>query len=109
MLSCETATDVYEEAKSEYNAHLKDLSEASQPRKWPTLKTSLFGVEVPIPPLMKPDSSITNSPIEKATLLADYFNSKQSLEDIELPFVTHHHVLIHFLSGPLKSRIRIRY
>jgi len=82
-----TATNVYKEAKSEYNAHLKEvLSQASQPHKWwSTLKTSLFGLESSIPPLMKPDGSVTYSPFEKATLLADCFISKQSLEDIELP------------------------
>lgn len=73
------ATNVYQEAKSEYNAHLRDLSEASHPHKWrSTLKASPFGVKSFIPCSMKPDGNVTCSPTEKAE-----FYLKQNLEDTE--------------------------
>ena len=38
-----------------------------------------------MPPLLKPDGSITHSPEAKATLLADVFDGKQSNENLTLP------------------------
>ena len=85
------ANAVYAEAESDYNAHMREvLSGASQPHKWwSTLKASLFGVESSIPPLLKSDGSVIYSPVEKANLLADSFNSKQNRDDIELPLTCH--------------------
>ena len=56
---------------------------------WAALKVSLFGIETSIPPLIKPDGSITYKPLDKACLLADSFHSKQSREAIELPPTCH--------------------
>ena len=50
---------------------------------------------------MKPDGSVTYSPIEKAVMLADCFNSKQSSEDIELPHSCH--PFPHFKSFAFRS------
>ena len=85
------ANNVYKEAEEQYNAHLKDvLTGASQPHTWwSALKSSLLGVEPSIPPLLKPDGSITYHPLDKATILAESFNSKQSREEIQLPLGCH--------------------
>ena len=85
------ANNVYNEAEKQYNGHLKDvLTGASQPHTWwSALKSSLFGVEPSIPPLLKPDGSITYHPLDKANILADSFNSKQSREELQLPLGCH--------------------
>ena len=85
------ANNVYKEAEAQYNAHLKEvLTGATQPHTWwSALKCSLFGVEPSIPPLLKSDGSITFYPLDKANILADSFNSKQSREDIQLPQSCH--------------------
>ena len=38
-----------------------------------------------MPPLVKPDGCVTHCPIEKATLFADVFDSKQSNEKLNNP------------------------
>ena len=38
-----------------------------------TLKLSLFGVDVTVPSLLGPDRSLTHSPKEESTLIADVF------------------------------------
>ena len=86
-----SANNIYKAAEEQYNTHLKDvLAGASQPHTWwSALKSSLFGVEPSIPPLLKPDGSITYNPLDKATILADSFNSKQSRVEIQLPHSCH--------------------
>ena len=81
------ANQVYNEAEAQYNIHLREvLTGAARPHAWwAALKASLFGIEPSIPPLIKQDGSITYQPLDKACILADSFNSKQSREDIELP------------------------
>ena len=85
------ANNVYNEAESQYNAHLKEvLTGTTQPHAWwAALKSSLFGIEPSIPPLVKPDGSVTYKPLDKACILADSFNSKQNREDIQLPLSCH--------------------
>ena len=38
-----------------------------------------------MPPIVKPDGCITHSSLEKATLFADVFDSKQSNEKLDIP------------------------
>lgn len=85
------ASNVYKEAEASYNSHLKDiLSGTSQPHTWwSALKSSLFGIDSSIPPLLKPDGSVTYDPLEKARIFAANFNSKQSSESIHLPHGCH--------------------
>ena len=45
---------------------------------WSTLKTALFGVDVAVPPLLRPDGFLAHCPKEKAALFAHVFDSKQS-------------------------------
>ena len=55
---------------------LKKLYGSDQPHKWwTTLKLALFGVDSSVPPLVKPDGCITHSPLKKAPLFADVFDS----------------------------------
>ena len=59
-----------------------------QPHKWwTTLKSALFGVDLSVPPLVKSDGCIAHSPVEKATLFADVFDSKQSAEKLDIPLL----------------------
>ena len=53
--------EVYAFAEREYNHGIKEtLLGATQPRKWwSTLKSALFGVDDGMPPLLKPDGSLT--------------------------------------------------
>ena len=81
------AQSIYDAAEREYNNGIKEtLSSTNQPHKWwSTLKAALFGVDSSMPPLLKVDGSVTHCPKEKADLLADIFDSKQSNESIDLP------------------------
>ena len=81
------AQAVYASAEKEYNDSLKDnLLGATQSNKWwSTLKSALFGVDMTIPALLKPDGSLTHDPKEKATLFADVFDRKQSDDRLTMP------------------------
>ena len=48
------------------------------------MKTALFGVDVAVPPLLRPDGSLTHCPKEKAALFADVFDSKQSNDSLTM-------------------------
>lgn len=81
------AQSVYDAAEREYNNGVKEtLSSTNQPHKWwATLKSALFGVDSSMPPLLKADGSVAHCPKEKADLLADIFEGKQSSEIFNLP------------------------
>ena len=85
------AQEVYAFAEREFNHGIKEtLLGATQPHKWwSTLKSALFGVDDGMPPLLKPDGSLTHCPKEKATLLANVFDGKQSDEVLTLPQSCH--------------------
>ena len=76
------ANNIYSGAKCSYNLHLRDKLRESgngnSQKWWKTLKSSLFGADVSLPPIFKPDGSVTHDPAEKASLFAAYFNEKQS-------------------------------
>ena len=81
------AQSIYDTAEREYNNSLKEtLSSTDQPHKfWSTLKSALFGVDSSMPPLLKADGSVAHCPKEKANLLAEMFERKQSNEHVDLP------------------------
>ena len=81
------AQSIYDAAERDYNNSVKEtLSSTNQPHKWwTTLKTALFGADSTMPPLRKADGSITYCSKEKADLLAEIFDKKQSNESIILP------------------------
>ena len=62
------------------------LSGATHPHKWwASLKSALFGVDSTLPPIAKPDGTVTYDPTVKADLFSSHFRSKQSQEDVDLP------------------------
>ena len=85
------AQDVYEIAEREYNRGVKEtLGNATQSHKWwSTLKSALFGIDDGMPPLLKPDGSLTHCPREKTALFANVFDEKQSSEELVIPQSCH--------------------
>ena len=81
------AQRTYSEAQRSHNEHLKNtLSGASQSHVWwSALKQSLFGVDSSLPSLVCNDGSLCHYPADKAKLLAESFNRKQSDSDVPLP------------------------
>ena len=61
------------------------LEQTNSHKWWSTLKTALFGVDVAVPPILKPDGSLAHCPKEKAALFADVFESKQSNDNLTMP------------------------
>ena len=49
------------------------------------MKTAIFGVDVAVPHLLRPDGSLTHYPKEKAALFTDVFDSKQSNDSLTMP------------------------
>ena len=54
-------------------------------RWWSTLKSALFGINMTLPPTLKPDGSLTHDPKEKATLFANVFDRKQNNDKLTMP------------------------
>ena len=77
----------YAAAEKEYNDGVRDtlIGTTNSHKWWPTLKTDLFGVDVAVPPLLRPDGSLTHCPKEKTDLFADVFDSKQSNDSLTMP------------------------
>ena len=88
---CE-AKRVYHAAEKRYNDSLKrKLNEINQPHLWWTkLKSSIFGSSnASLPPILKPDGTLTTIPGEKAELLHRAFDAKQSNDEVPLPDTCH--------------------
>ena len=85
------AQEVYDIAEREYNTVIKDtLLGATQSYKWwSTFKSALFGNGDGMPPLLKPDGTLTHCPREKSALFANVFDEKQSAEVLSLPQSCH--------------------
>ena len=81
------AQEVYENAERTYNEGVREslLSSSDDHKWWSTLKSSLFGVDSSMPPLVRSDGTAVYCPKEKAELLADVFNSKQCWDSLLLP------------------------
>ena len=82
-----SAQETYAAAEKEYNDGVRDtlIGTTNSHKWWSTLKTALFGVDVAVPPLLRPDGSLTHCPKEKAALFADVFDSKQSNDSLTMP------------------------
>ena len=72
------AQAVYASAEEEYNNSVKDtlLGTSQQHKWWSVFKSALFGFDMSVPPLFKPDGSLSHCPREKAALFADVFDGK---------------------------------
>ena len=66
-----TAQETCAAAEKEYNDGVRDtlIGTTNSHKWWFTLKTALFGVDVAVPPLLRPDGSLAHCPKEKAALL----------------------------------------
>ena len=74
-------------AEKKYNDSVRDtlIGTTDSHKWWSALKTTLFGVDVAVPPLLRPNGSLTRCPKEKAALFADVFDSKQSNDSPTMP------------------------
>ncbi|MEL7079479.1 MAG: reverse transcriptase family protein, partial [Cyanobacteria bacterium J06582_2] len=91
------ANGVYHNAEKNYhNSQKTKLEQINQPHLWWTkLKSSIFGSNnSSLPPLLKPDGTLTTIPKEKAELLHQVFDAKQSDEAILLPLTCHREPLL---------------
>ena len=81
------AQETYAATEKVYDDGVRDtLIGTTNSRKWwSTLKTALFGLDVAVLPLLRPDGSLTHFPKEKAALFADLFGSKQSNDNLTMP------------------------
>ena len=52
---------------------------------WSTPKSTLFGIDMTIPTLLKPDGSLIHHPKEMATLFADVLDRTQSNAELTMP------------------------
>ena len=79
--------ETYAAAQKEYNDGVRDtiIGTTNSHKWWSTLKTALFGVDVAVPPLFRPDGSLTHCPKETTALFADVFDSKQSNDCLTMP------------------------
>ena len=81
------AQGIYVRAERAYNEGVREslLSSCDDHKWWSTLKSSLFGVDSSMPPLVRADGTAVFCPKEKAELLADVFDSKQCVDSLLLP------------------------
>ena len=81
------AQETYAAAEKEYNDGVRDtlIGTTNSHKWWSTLKTALFGVDVVVPPILRPDRSLAHCSKEKAALFADVFDSKQSNDSLNMP------------------------
>ena len=80
------AQETYAAAEKEYNGGVRDIliGTTNSHKWWSTLKTALFGVDVAVPPMLRPDGSLAHCPKEMAALFADVFD-KQSNDNLTKP------------------------
>ena len=102
------AQETYATAEKEYNDGVRDtlIGTTNSHKWWSTLKTALFGVDVVVPPILRPDGSLVHYPKEKAALFADVFDSKQSNDSLTMPqscFPVAELTTIAFSSGEVKK------
>ena len=63
---------------------------AQSPHKWwSTLKSIVFGMSSPLPPLVGGGGGLVCESVGKADLLSDHFDSKQSRKSVDLPLTRH--------------------
>ena len=56
---------------------------------WSTLKSAVFGSSSLLPPLVSEGGGLVCESVAKADLLSDHFDSKQSMEAVDLPLTCH--------------------
>ena len=63
---------------------------AQSPHKWwSTLKCTVFGLTLSLPPLVGGGGGLVRESVGKADLLSDHFYGKQFRESVDLPLTCH--------------------
>ena len=85
------ANETYSEAERQFiNRNSYVLMNVHSPHKWwSTLKSAVFGSSSSLPPLVSEGGALECESVGKADLLSDHFDSKQSMEDVDLPLTCH--------------------
>ena len=91
LLHFVSANETYSEAKRQFSDRNRDvLMNVQSPHEWwSTLKSAVFGSSSSLPSLVSQGGGLVCESVGKADLLLDYFNSKQSMEDVDLPLTCH--------------------
>ena len=85
------ANETYSEANRQFSDRNRDvLMNVQSPHKWwSTLKSAVFGSSSSLPPLISEGGELLCESVDKADLLSDHFDSKQSREVVDLPLTCH--------------------
>ena len=85
------ANETYSDAKRQFSDRTRDvLMNIHSPHKWwSTVKSAVFGLSLPLPPLVSEGGGLVCESVGKADLLSDDFDSKQSREAVDLPLTCH--------------------
>ena len=85
------ANETYSVAKRQFSVSIRDaLMNAQSPHKrWPTLKSAVFGLSSSMPPLVGRGGGLVCESIGKVDLLSDNFDGKQSRESDDLRLTCH--------------------
>ena len=82
-----TSNETNSEAKPQFSARNRDvLMNAQSPHKgWSTLKSPVFGLSSPLPPLVGGGGGVVCESVGKVDPLSDHFDGKQSRDTVDLP------------------------
>ena len=92
------ANETYSEAKRQFNDRNRDvlmnvrtfIRTSPSPHKWwSTLKSAVFGLSSSLPLLVSEGGGLLCESVGKADLLSDHFDSKQSMEAVNLQLTCH--------------------
>ena len=83
--------ETYSEAKRQFSDRYRDvlMNVHSHHKWWSTLMTSVFGSSSPSPPLVSEGGGLVCESVCKGDLLSDHFDTKQSLEAVDLQLTCH--------------------
>ena len=85
------ANETYSEANRQFSDRNMDvLMNVQSPHKWwSTLKSAVFGSSSSLPPHVSEGGGLLCESVGTADLLSDHFDSKQSMEAVDLPLTCH--------------------
>ena len=80
------ANETYSEAKRKFSDRNRDvlMNVQSLHKWWSPLKSAVFGSRLSLPPLVSEGGGLVCESVDKADLLSDHFNSKQTREAVDL-------------------------
>ena len=85
------ANETYSEAKRQFSDRNRAiLMNVESTHKWlSTFTSAVFGMSSSLPPLVNEGGGLVCESVDKADLLSDRLDSKQSREAVDLPFTCH--------------------